>query len=115
MEPRLKISSSFRQCVGVDVAKETFTACLSMLDDEGRSTPSIAFNNNKTGFNQLVRWARKEAFGEYPLCFVMEPTGVYYEELASHLVKLGYTVHVVPAKRVKSFAESEGCKTKTDK
>ena len=45
----------------------------------------------------------------------MEPTGVYYEELASHLVKLGYTVHVVPAKRVKSFAESEGCKTKTDK
>lgn len=115
MQPRLKISSFFRQCVGVDVAKETFTACLSMLDDEGCSTPSIEFNNNKTGFNQLVRWARKEAMGEYPLCFVMEPTGVYYEELASHLVKLGYTVHVVPAKRVKSFAESEGYKTKTDK
>lgn len=115
MQPRLKISSFFRQCVGIDVAKETFTACLSMLDDEGCNTPSVEFHNNKAGFNQLVRWARKEVLKGYPICFVMEPTGVYYEELASHLLKLGYTVHVVPAKRVKSFAESEGYKTKTDK
>lgn len=115
MQPRLKPGAFFRQCVGIDVAKETFTACLSMLDDEGCNTPSFEFYNNKTGFNQLVRWARKEALKEYPLCFVMEPTGVYYEELASHLLKLGYTVHVIPAKRVKSFAESEGYKTKTDK
>lgn len=115
MQPRLNPSCFFRQCVGIDVAKETFTACLSMLDDEGCSTPSFDFHNNKTGFNQLVRWARKEALKEYPVCFVMEPTGVYYEELASHLVKVGHTVHVIPAKRVRSFAESEGYRTKTDK
>lgn len=115
MQPRLKPGVFFRQCVGIDVAKETFTACLSMLDDEGCNTPSFEFYNDKTGFNQVIRWARKEALKEYPLCFVMEPTGVYYEALASHLLKLGYTVHVVPAKRVRSFAESEGYKTKTDK
>ncbi len=45
----------------------------------------------------------------------MEPTGVYYEALAMHLSKLGMTVHVVPANRVREFAKYEGYKTKTDK
>lgn len=115
MQPRFKPTVYFRQCVGIDVAKSTFMACLSMLDAEGFSTPSIEFSNDKHGFNQLVRWVRKESLKGYPLCFVMEPTGVYYEALAMHLTKLGMTVHVVPANRVRDFAKYEGYKTKTDK
>lgn len=115
MQPRFKPTVYFRQCVGIDVAKSTFMACLSMLDAEGCSTPSIEFTNDRPGFNQLVRWARKESLKGYPLCFVMEPTGVYYEALAMHLTKLGMTVHVVPANRVRDFAKYEGYKTKTDK
>lgn len=115
MQPRFKPTVYFRQCVGVDVAKSTFTACLSMLDAEGCSTPSIEFTNDRHGFNQLVRWSRKESLKGYPLCFVMEPTGVYHEALAMYLTKLGMTVHVVPANRVRDFAKYEGYKTKTDK
>lgn len=115
MQPRFKPTVYFRQCVGIDVAKSTFTACLSMLDAEGCSTPSIEFTNDRHGFNQLVRWVRKESLKGYPLCFVMEPTGVYHEALAMHLTKLGMTVHVVPANRVRDFAKYEGYKTKTDK
>lgn len=115
MQPRFKPTVYFRQCVGIDVAKSTFMACLSMLDAEGCSTPPIEFTNDKHGFNQLVRWTRKESLKGFPLCFVMEPTGVYYEALAMHLTKLGMTVHVVPANRVRDFAKYEGYKTKTDK
>lgn len=117
MQPRMQRTTEyFRQCVGIDVAKDSFVACLSMLDMMGAdSTPSFEFYNDKHGFNQFVRWARKEAVKEQPLCFVMEPTGVYYEALAIHLTKLGFTVHVVPAQRARDFARYEGYKTKTDK
>lgn len=115
MQPGFKITSYFRQCVGVDVAKSTFMACLSMLDDMGCSTPSFEFDNDKHGFNQFVKWVRKEMLKEYPICFVMEPTGVYYEALAIHLTKLGFTVHVIPANRAREFAKFEGIMTKTDK
>lgn len=115
MQPRFKPTVYFRQCVGIDIAKSTFMACLSMLDAEGCSTSPIEFTNDRHGFNQFVRWTRKESLKGYPLCFVMEPTGVYYEALAMHLNKLGMTVHVVPANRVRDFAKYEGYKTKTDK
>ena len=115
MQLRFKPTVYFRQCVGIDIAKSTFMACLSMLDAEGCSTSPIEFTNDRHGFNQFVRWTRKESLKGYPLCFVMEPTGVYYEALAMHLTKLGMTVHVVPANRVRDFAKYEGYKTKTDK
>jgi len=77
-------------------------------------TESIEFSNTKTGFNQLVKWARKEAEKEKPILFLMEPTGTYYENLAYHLHKLSFTVYVIPSGRVHAFFKEEGIKTKTD-
>lgn len=116
MKPTYPISRYFRQCVGIDVSKDKFTACLMMLSwgNPAESTLSIDFANNKTGYNQLVKWARKEAVKEHPLLFLMEPTGTYYEDLAYHLHKLGFTVYVIPANRVHAFFKEEGIKTKTD-
>ena len=51
----------FRQCVGIDISKDKFTACLYMYDrasDAGCCTKSIDFANTKSGFNQMVRWSR---------------------------------------------------------
>lgn len=75
---------------------------------------SIDFNNCKTGFNKLVKWARKNTFKDYPILFLMEPTSTYYEALAHHLVKLNFTLYVVQPRRVRAFMESEGVRTKTD-
>ncbi len=68
----------------------------------------------KTGFNQLVKWARREAEKGKPILFLMEPTGTYYEDLAYHLHKLSFTVYVIPSGRVHAFFKEEGIKTKTD-
>ena len=120
MTPDFKVGKGnkwFRQCVGIDIAKEKFNACLFMYDiasDMGCGTKSVEFKNTKRGFNQLVKWARKECLKEYPLTFIMEPTGVYYEPLAYHLCKIHQTVYIVMPNKARDFCNYEGIKTKTD-
>ena len=107
----------FRQCVGIDISKDKFTACFQMYDrasDVGCHMMSIDFDNTKSGFNQFVKWSRKEAQKGFPLAYIMEPTGVYYEPLAYHLHKIGQTVYVVLPNKARSFCEAEDIKTKTD-
>lgn len=120
MTPDFKVGKDnqwFRQCVGIDIAKDKFNARLYMYDiasDMGCCTKGVEFPNNKTGFNQLVKWSRKEALKEYPITFLMEPTGVYYEALAYHLYKICKTVYVVLPNKARDFCNYEGIKTKTD-
>ena len=120
MTPDFKVGKNnkwFRQCVGIDIAKDKFNACLFMYDiasDMGCGTKSIEFKNAKQGFNQLLKWARKECLKEYPLAFIMEPTGVYYEPLAYHLCKIQQTVYIVMPNKARDFCNYEGIKTKTD-
>ncbi|WP_438590616.1 IS110 family transposase [Duncaniella muris] len=116
MKSKFPTDRYFRQCVGIDVSKSKFTACLCMLSwgCPAQFTESIEFANTKTGFNQLVKWARREAEKGKPILFLMEPTGTYYEDLAYHLHKLSFTVYVIPSGRVHAFFKEEGIKTKTD-
>lgn len=116
-DSQIVLGKYFRQCVGIDVSKEKFVACLEMYDivsDVGCNTACIEFKNTKTGFNQLVKWSRKECLKDYPLTFLMEFTGIYHEPLAYHLHKLGMTIFVVVPNKARDFARYEGIRTKTD-
>lgn len=107
----------FRQCVGLDVFRDSLTACLWMYDiasDAGCHGVPVEFVNDRHGFNQLVRWARKECLKGCPLSFLMDTTGVYYELLAIHLHRIGMTVYVVLPNKAMDFAEYEGIRTKAD-
>ena len=78
-DSQIVLGKYFRQCVGIDVSKEKFVACLEMYDiasDVGCNTACIEFKNTKTGFNQLVKWSRKECLKDYPLTFLMEFTSL---------------------------------------
>jgi transposase len=113
----MSTGEGFRQCVGIDISKEKFTACLYMYDrlsDEGCCTCSVEFANTRKGFNQMVKWSRKEALKGRALTYLMEPTGVYYEPLAYHLDKIGHTLYVMLPNKARKFCEAEGIKTKTD-
>lgn len=116
MKSQFPTDKHFRQCVGIDVSKNKFTACLCMQSwgCPAQFTESIDFANTKTGFNQLVKWARREAEKGFPILFLMEFTGTYYQALAYHLNKLSFTVYVLSPNRVKGFFKEEGVKTKTD-
>lgn len=120
MKPNFPVKKGdeyFRQCVGIDISKNKFNACLFMYDiagDIGCGTLSVEFPNDKHGFNQLIKWSRKEHQKDFPLTFLMEATGVYYEGLAYHLHKLNQTVYVVLPNKARDFCNYHGIKTKTD-
>ncbi|KAA6336781.1 hypothetical protein EZS27_015080 [termite gut metagenome] len=106
----------FKQCVGIDIAKHKFTACVSKyyLSDLQEMSDVEEFENNKSGFNQFVRWSRKHLLKEMPPVFLMEATGIYYEALAYHLHKLNQDVVVILPNKAKYYAQSLYVKTKND-
>jgi len=105
-----------KQAIGIDISKETFTACLGSLSEDGtiRLSPVEVFKNTKSGFNRLLRWARPMADPNAALVFLMESTGVYYQKLAHHLHGVGKTVHVVLPNKSAHYGKSLNVKTKTD-
>lgn len=106
-----------KQSIGIDISMSFLTACLCQraLDGSLNFSKSVDFSNNKTGFNQLLRWAKSVCTTGPELVFLMEATGVYYEPLAHHLYKLKKKVHVVLPNTSKHYFSSLNIKTKTDK
>jgi transposase len=106
-----------KQSIGIDISKSSFTACLCQKEPTGELTFSkvVDFSNDRTGFNQLLRWVKRVSVAGIELVFLMEATGVYYESLAHHLHKLKKKVHVVLPNTSKHYFSSLNIKTKTDK
>jgi transposase len=104
------------QCIGIDIAKESFTACVCQRDLSGdrRLSPVVELKNNRTGFNQLVKWFRKLSTSKVPVTLVMEATGNHYENLAYHFYNLNMRLSVVLPNKVLHYAKSLNVKTKTD-
>lgn len=105
-----------RQCVGIDIGKDSFVACVSYKNtaDEIVISSTKQFDNEAVGFEKLQEWVSKFTSVEFPLIYVMEATGVYYELLAYHLTERGKSVSVQLAKNVKFFMQSHNIKSKTD-
>lgn len=107
--------NGIQQSVGIDISKASFTACICTRQLNNVLTYSEVknFKNEKTGFNQLLRWVRKECDGK-DLNFLMEATGVYYERLAYYLHKINQRVNVVLPNTSKHYFKSLNVKSKTD-
>lgn len=106
-----------KRSVGIDISKDTFTACVcTRTPDSALHFSTVSdFPNDRTGFNQLIKWVRKSGRDLQGTNFLMEATGVYYESLAFHLDKLGIEVNVVLPNTSKHYFQSLNIKTKTDK
>jgi transposase len=103
--------------VGLDVAMETFDACLSVINDQQQVTVKARFNfpNNQKGFQSLLAWVSKNAKLSLPVIYLMEATGIYYENLAWYLHHNGCNVSVVLPNKAKKYKAALGLKSKTDR
>lgn len=110
------MQTTIKQCVGIDISKGSFTACVcrKLLSGEALLSSVESFENNKTGYNQFVKWSRKITNPLVEVLFLMEATGIYYEGIAYHLHKLRQSVCVILPNKVKHYAKSLNVKTKTD-
>ncbi len=107
-----------KQIVGIDIGKENFYACYKIQTVENRVIikGTKSFENNNSGMNLFYAWCNKrnKTVEKKPI-YVMEATGVYYENLAYFLHNKNQIVSVHLAQKIKYFAKSCNLKTKTDK
>lgn len=105
-----------KQSVGIDVSKDELVACFGSLDSELRQNISsaVSFKNNPAGYKALVNWANKLAVNNLAVWFVMEATGVYYENLAYFLSENGCQLTVLLPNKIKNYMRALDNKSKTD-
>lgn len=74
----------------MDISQATFTACICQRSEDSKLVFSkvLSFGNDTKGFNQLLRWVKGIILAGSEFVFLMEATGVYYENLANHLYKI---------------------------
>jgi len=107
-----------KQIVATDIGMENFYACYKIQHEDKSSTikGTKMFNNSLSGIKEFYLWCKKrDKTPDVSPVFVMEATGVYYEELAYFLYHKKETVSVQLAQKIKYFAKSCNLKTKTDK
>ncbi len=107
-----------KHIIGVDVSKDSLAVRFGtlMADQEQILSNSIIVDNNLKGFHKLLVFAKKNRGNSTaPLYFVMEATGVYYENLAYFLADHKQQVVVALPNKTKSFAKTLEIKSKTDK
>ena len=87
MTPLPSPTAPLKCVVGIDIAKDSFVACVghATLSQQLHFGKETTFANSASGFVALLSWVVKQHVSGSPLWFVVEATGVYYEELASFL------------------------------
>jgi transposase len=114
----MKNKNVTKQVVGIDVGKDSFFACYKIKYEDNSMVikGTTSFENNYAGMDSFFLWCEKRnKTPEINPIFVMEATGVYYEELAYFLHYKKQTVSVHLAQKLKYFAKGCNLKTKTDK
>ncbi|MCX6143579.1 MAG: IS110 family transposase [Ignavibacteriales bacterium] len=109
--------SIIKQVFGIDVSKDSFEIRFGTITDrqEERFLAAASFPNARRGYLRLLAWAKKQLVSnEAPVWFVMEATGVYYEQLAYFLAERQQQIVVLLPNKIKNFAKSLDNKSKTD-
>jgi transposase len=106
-----------KQTVGIDISFKTFDARFGTINSHQDVclSASKSFKNSLAGFKLFLKWLKKFVLStDIPLVFVMEATGVYYEQLAHFLHCHAYQVAVVLPNKIRNYAKSLESKSKTD-
>jgi transposase len=114
MEPVFK---AIKYGVGIDMGKDEFYTCLSAIDATQRLKVRATkkFSNKPQGFAQLAQWiAHHTKEQALPVQYLMEATGVYYEQLGLFLHHRNAHVCVVLPQKTAAYIKALGLKTKSD-
>ena len=103
------LTEPVRTCLGLDIAKAKFDACLLL----GPRAHHAQFDNSTRGLASLRAWCKRH--GSPAPHTVLEATGRYGELAATELHAAGHPVHVANPRRIKDHARSLGHRNKTDR
>ena len=102
--------------MGIDMAKDKFDVCLSLIDMAQKVTAkcSSTFANSLKGFVAFYTWSIQKMKEPLAVIYLMEATGIYHEQLAWFLFERQCSVAVVLPNKARKYKESLGLKSKTD-
>lgn len=110
-----------KKITGIDISKDSFTVCFGTLDEalNQKISKSYKFSNDIKGFKKLLKTiACLDCFRtnekDVPVQFVLEATGVYYENLAYFLAENKFFLSVILPNKTKNFFKTLENKSKTD-
>ena len=106
-----------KQTIGIDISKDDFVVRhgTTDTDQEIKISDHETFLNDSKGFNKFIKWVEKTKKDDsIPLWFIMEATGVYYENLAYFLSEKGFNICVLLPNKAKNYARTLEGKSKTD-
>ena len=95
--------------LGIDISKLTLDVCL--LGDQ--RVRRQRFKNTPAGHQALLAWLKRERASECHIC--LEATGTYGDALVETLAANAMAVSLVNPSRIKSFADSQLRRTKSDR
>lgn len=116
-EKKRKPSELLKYSIGTDISKDKFDVCISSIDfnQEVKIIATRCFKNTVKGIDEFYQWSNTKCKQDIPVVFVLEATGVYYEQLAYYLHDKDCKVSVVLPNRSKKYLLSIGVKSKNDK
>ncbi|MBK8981557.1 MAG: transposase [Ignavibacteria bacterium] len=110
-----------KKVTGIDISKDSVTVCFGTQDDAlvKKYSKSYTFSNDVKGFKKLINLVNnidvfRSEDKNIPIWFVVEATGVYYENLAYFLNENKYSVSVILPNKMKNFFKTLDNKSKTD-
>ena len=103
---------SFRFFLGIDVAKAKLDCLLLDSSQDRRRSKVVA--NTPEGWQSLVQWLAKHGVARDDVHAILEPTGVYHEQVLFALANAGIAVSLVNPAQLRNFAQGLGIHTKTD-
>lgn len=105
-----------RYGIGIDMSMQKFDVCISVIDAEQRVLikATHSFENTPKGLGFFLKWSDKHCSEQVPQIFLMEATGVYYEQLAWFLYQKNKRVSIILPNKAKRYKESLGLKSKND-
>jgi len=106
-----------KQIFGIDVSMDNIEVRFGTTDINQNLviSNSITFKNSTPGFKKLILWVKRTIISnDIPIFFVMEATGVYYENLAYFLFLNCFNVAVVLPNKIHIYSKSLESKSKTD-
>lgn len=96
--------------IGIDVSKAELHLCLLSPTAKPKAQ---CFSNDAAGHQHLLRWIAQTTTESVHVC--LESTGSYGQAVAATVWQAGHNVSIVNPARIKGFATSLMCRTKTDR
>lgn len=106
-----------KMVMGIDVSKDKLDSCIMTVDSDfnQKTVSTRSFDNSPSGISALIEYWNKKSKHVANRVLIMEPTGIYHENLAYKAHSYGLNVCIELANRIAYFIKSLNIKTKTDK